>query len=223
MPIEKFPDPESANSDGLVAVGGDLSISSLKLAYSNGIFPWPFSETGPLPWFSPDPRGVLYFEDLKIPKSLKKFLAKNDYKVSFNQDFPAVIRGCAQSKNRKEGNGTWITKTMIESYIDFHFAGYAFSVEVYNSENTLVGGLYGTHIGRMVCGESMFFLEPNTSKLALLSLIDRLQGKGISWLDTQMVTPVVQSLGGKEISRKEFLQRLRGSIRAEPGFILFPK
>lgn len=220
MAITAFPDVDQADEDGLLAIGGDLEIPSLKLAYSNGIFPWPVSHTSPLAWFAPDPRGILEFRDFHIPRRLTRELKKTNYRVSFNEDFGAVILGCANSKTRKGQTDTWITNKIVQSYIDFHHAGNAYSVEVWDKDE-LVGGLYGVNIGRMVTGESMFFTKDNASKLALISIVEHLQSKGIEWLDTQMVTPIVESMGGKEISRDKFMGMLKASLIAPPNFKLF--
>lgn len=212
MAIIKFPPVESADENGLVAIGGDLEIPSLLLAYSSGIFPWPHSEYLRTLWFSPDPRGILEFRNLHLSKSLKKFLKKNTFDIRLNYDFPATIMACANSKNRGGNNQTWITDKMIEAYIDFHYAGHAFSVEAYNSKEELVGGLYGVKLKNFCAGESMFYLEENASKACVVWLMNYLNDIGITWLDTQMVTPVVESLGGIEISRNLFMQKLSASL-----------
>lgn len=211
MAILEFPPAHLADEHGLLAIGGDLEVSSLKLAYAQGIYPWPTSDAHPIPWFSPDPRGILEFSEMKLPLSLKKVMKKNPFEVRFNTDFEGVILACANAK-RKEGSGTWITKKMIEAYIDFHYAGHAFSVETYQNEK-LVGGIYGVTLGHFVSGESMFYLEPNASKVALVSLMHYLHERGVQWLDTQMVTPVVAALGGKEIARALFLKKLQISLK----------
>jgi len=224
MAILEFPPVNLADPQGLLAIGGDLEISSLKLAYSQGIYPWPASDAHPIPWFSPDPRGVLFFKDLKISLSLKKVLKKNIFKVQFNSDFERVILACANAK-RKDNGGTWLTKNMIEAYINFHYAGFAYSVETLDENDNLVGGVYGVNIGNFVSGESMFYLKPNASKVALVSLMNFLHQKGIEWLDTQMVTPVVASLGGIEISREKFLTMLNSSVKKSSGKLIsiFPQ
>lgn len=215
MAIVKFPPIEAANEAGLLAMGGDLEVESLLLAYKNGIFPWPYSDYHPIAWYSPDPRGILEYKNLHLSQSFKKFLKKCPYTVKFNTDFHQVIIECASSPHREAKNGemssTWITRKMIEAYINFHYAGYAFSVETYEGDE-LVGGLYGVRINKFVCGESMFYKKENASKLALYALMEKLHGEGIEWLDTQMVSPVVSQFGGKEISRKEFLEKLKLSL-----------
>lgn len=212
MAIVEFPPIESADEHGLVAIGGDLEIDSLLLAYSQGIFPWPISEEYPLAWFSPDPRGILAFDKLHLSKSLRKFLKKNPYEVRFNTNFEAVIMNCARVK-RNDQSSTWITQEIINSYIELHRQGYAYSIETYR-EDILVGGVYGVCINRFYSGESMFHTEDNASKVALVSLLYLLKQRDIGWIDTQMVTPVVETLGGLEIPRETFLQMLNVSLRS---------
>lgn len=207
-----FPPVESASDDGLVAVGGDLELDTLLEAYQKGIFPWPLS-TYPLnvdlpnTWFSPDPRGILEFKKLHVPRSFVKFLKKSPFTVTFNRAFPDVIVNCAKMP-RKDQPGTWITPDIINAYLNMFQAGYAYSVEVWNGKN-LVGGMYGVIIGDFVSGESMFTLEANAGKEALYTLVHQLQDKGISWLDTQMVTEVVKQFGGKYVPRPVFLKKLQ--------------
>lgn len=211
MAILEFPPIESADENGLVGIGGDLEPESLLLAYSNGIFPWPISKEYPLAWFSPNPRGILAYEDLHLSKSLKRFLNNHQYIVKFNTNFEAVIMNCAKVKRAHE-KSTWITDDIINAYIDFHRLGYAYSVEIYNKDK-LVGGLYGVKLNNYVCGESMFHLEDNTSKLAVVSLMNTLHQSKINWLDTQMITPVVEQLGGKYIDRSEFSAKLKKALK----------
>jgi len=209
--ILDFPPVEQADEHGLLALGGDLSLESLLLAYTRGIFPWPISEEYPLAWFSPDPRGILAFDKLHLSKSLRKFLKKNPYEIRFNTNFEAVIMNCAKVP-RAENQGTWITEDIINSYINLHKNGFAYSVETY-LDNVLVGGVYGVCINRFYSGESMFHTADNASKVALIALLYQLKQKDIGWLDTQMVTPVVESLGGIEIPRETYLKMLDISIK----------
>jgi leucyl/phenylalanyl-tRNA--protein transferase len=202
-----FPPVESATEDGLVAVGGDLEADTLEAAYRHGIFPWPVSVEFPLAWFSPDPRGIIDFRELHVSRSFEKFLKKHPFRVSYNTAFPEVIRACARMR-RKGQRDTWITPDIVKGYEKFFLEGHAYSVEVW-LEDQLVGGVYGVILGEFVSGESMFMKEDNASKLALYSLIRLLEKSGIKWLDTQMVTPVVEQFGGKYIPRDEFLVRLR--------------
>lgn len=211
MAIVEFPPVESADEHGLLALGGDLEVTSLLKAYSEGIFPWPISEEYPLAWFSPDPRGILFFDKLHLSKSFRKFLKKNPYEIRFNTQFEAVINHCAQVK-RNDHAGTWITPEIINAYIELFRQGYAYSVETFHNDQ-LVGGVYGVCINRFYSGESMFFLKENASKVALVSLLYSLNQRGIGWLDTQMVTPVVKSLGGQEIPRETYLKMLEISLK----------
>lgn len=212
MAILNFPPVDTSDEHGLLALGGDLEIESLLLAYSQGIFPWPISQEYPLAWFSPDPRGILAFDKMHLSKSLKKFLKKNPYEVRFNTNFEAVIMNCAEIK-RSDNQGTWITQDIINSYIELHKEGYAYSVETY-LENELVGGVYGVCINRFYSGESMFHTKDNASKVALIALLYKLKQQDIGWLDTQMVTPVVESLGGVEIPRETYIKMLNISLKS---------
>ncbi|MDD4975649.1 MAG: leucyl/phenylalanyl-tRNA--protein transferase [Bacteriovorax sp.] len=211
MAITAFPPVDESDEHGLVAVGGDLEIDSLLLAYSQGIFPWPISDEYPLAWFSPDPRGILAFEKLHLGKSFRKFLKNNPYEVKFNTNFEAVIMNCARVK-RPEQASTWINQEIIDAYIKMYQQGFAYSIETY-LEDRLVGGVYGVCINRFYSGESMFHLEDNASKVALVSLLYLLKQRDIGWIDTQMVTPVVGNLGGIEIPRETFLKMLDVSLR----------
>ena len=201
-----FPSVESADEDGLLAIGGDLEVDTLITAYQHGIFPWPVSLDLPLAWFSPNPRGILFAEKIHVSKSFSKFLKKNTFKVTFNQAFSEVIKLCAIS-SRKNQSSTWITSDIISGYEKLFKAELAYSVEVWNDDN-LIAGLYGVCMGNFVSGESMFTKEDNASKLALYSLMVRLKEKKVTWLDTQMVTSVVEGFGGMYISRPEFLQMI---------------
>ncbi|OQW49320.1 MAG: leucyl/phenylalanyl-tRNA--protein transferase [Proteobacteria bacterium SG_bin7] len=198
-----FPDPENADETGLVAVGGDLEVETLISAYTKGIFPWPHPGY-PLLWFSPKERGIIKFENLHISTSLKKFLKKTDYKITFNKAFAEVMEGCA-SVPRPGQNGTWVTREMKKAYLKFHQKGYAHSVECWD-EKDLVGGLYGVWVGGAFVGESMFFKKDNASKMCLVSLIEFLRSQGHQWMDVQMVTSVVERLGGEYVSQKKFLK-----------------
>ena len=211
MAIADFPPVDSADEHGLLALGGDLDVDSLLLAYSRGIFPWPISEEYPLAWFSPNPRGILAFEKLHLSKSLRKFLKNNPYEVRFNTNFEQVIMNCSMVA-RADNQGTWITQEIIEGYIRLHKEGYAYSVESYLG-GALVGGVYGVCINRFYSGESMFHKADNASKVALVALLYSLNQQDIGWLDTQMVTPVVESLGGMEIPRETYLKMLEVAIK----------
>ena len=190
----------------ILCFGGDLTIENLRRAYRQGIFPWHIDSL-PLPWFCPERRAILEFGELHIPRTLRKEKAKTDFTFTIDKAFRRVVEACAQVKRARE-SGTWITKEFIDAYERFHAAGDAHSVEVWNPSGALVGGLYGVDAGGVFCGESMFHLESNASKLALLFLIEHLQAHGASWLDTQVMTPHFQILGAKEIAREEFLDKL---------------
>lgn len=202
-----FPPLEDATEDGLVAIGGDLETDTLKEAYTQGIFPWPISVELPLAWFSPDPRGIIMLDELHLSRSFEKFLKRHPYRVTFNQAFSEVIQGCARIP-RKNQPGTWITPELIKGYQKLFQEGKAYSVEVWE-ENELKAGLYGVIMGEFCSGESMFTKVDDGSKLALYSLIERLKERGIRWLDTQMITSVVENFGGKYLPRVEFLQMLK--------------
>ena len=190
----------------IIGFGGDLSLENLRNAYDQGIFPWHI-EGLPLPWFCPEFRAILEFEDLHIPKSLKKVQRNNEFTFTIDEDFRSVIENCA-AVSRKHESGTWITDDFIESYTKLNHAGVAHSVEVWSSSNELVGGLYGVDASGVFCGESMFHLESNASKLALLFLIEHLKSRGATWLDTQVMTPHFEVFGAKEIAREDFLEKL---------------
>ena len=173
MPVKRFPDPRQATEDGIVALGGDLHPDSLTLAYSQGIFPWPVKGL-PLAWFCPEERAILDFNELHIPRSLVKARKNTTFRFTIDQAFEPVIRACAEVRREE---GTWITEEMIEAYIDYHREGHAHSVEAWEGSR-LVGGIYGVDAGGAFAGESMFYLEPNASKLALLHLVDHLRRAG---------------------------------------------
>jgi leucyl/phenylalanyl-tRNA--protein transferase len=208
MPIVEFPPVESADEQGLLAVGGDLHMDSLLLAYSKGIYPWPITPNYPMAWFSPDPRGVIPSNDFHVPRKLKKELKDSKFHIRYNQKFEKVITECAQIKRKKEF-GTWITDEIIVGYINFFRAGYAYSVEVYNEDDNLVGGLYGVKIGKFFSGESMYHRESNASKYALLTLMQNLKRNGVDFLDTQMVTTATKSLGAIEIPREIYVNKIQ--------------
>jgi leucyl/phenylalanyl-tRNA---protein transferase len=202
----KFPDPRSATSEGLVAVGGNLKVETLLAAYRVGIFPWPTAENKPILWFSPEERGVLEFEQIRIPRSLAKERSRSSLRFTIDQNFTGVISRCA-GMVRDGVVDTWITQAMVNAYIEFHKEGYAHSVEAWEGE-TLVGGLYGVAVDGAFAGESMFSSQSGASKLALLHLIDHLKERGLGWIDIQTLSPLMAMLGGRTISRDEFLERL---------------
>lgn len=209
MAVLKFPPIDTADENGLLALGGDLELTTLLLAYRSGVFPWPISDEFPLAWFSPDPRGVINFSDLKVNKRLKRSLKNSGLTLTFNKDFDAVIEACGEVPRNKQ-SGTWITSPIIYSYQRLFDDRRAYSVEAWDGES-LVGGIYGVCIDGIISGESMFHFKSNASKLCLVALLYLLNEADITWLDTQMVTPVVGSLGGKDIPRSDFLTRLKES------------
>jgi leucyl/phenylalanyl-tRNA--protein transferase len=209
MSLIHFPDPESAAVEGIVVIGGELSAANLWRAYRRGIFPWPI-EGWPLPWFCPEERAILEFKDLHVARSLRGLRKRAPLQLTIDKDFRAVIRACA-SVARTHEVGTWITPEMIRAYTELHEAGHAHSVEAWEDDR-LVGGIYGVDAGGAFAGESMFFLKPNASKLALLFLIEHLQTRGLDWLDIQVMTPHLLAFGAKEISRREYLKKLNASL-----------
>ena len=217
MPIHRFPDPRHANQHGIVAVGGDLHPDSLRLAYRQGIFPWP-TEGLPLLWFSPPERGILEFQDLHIPRSLARRRRRTTFRTTIDQAFVEVIRGCAQVP-RPGQDGTWITAQIIDAYTRLHELGLSHSVEVWD-DGRLVGGVYGVDVDGAFAAESMFHRETGASMLALWHLIERLATWGLDWLDVQLVTPHLARFGAKAIPRDDFLEKL-ARTRAL-GHTLFP-
>ena len=193
-----FPNPDLAEEDGLLAVGGDLSFERLILAYCNGIFPW-YSEGEPILWWCPKPRFIIKPSEINISKSMKRVFNKGEFKVTFDKDFNEVIKNCKELRENKEG--TWITNEIMEAYINLHKKGFATSVEVYKDQE-LVGGLYGVKIGKCFFGESMFSKKSNASKVALISICKKLEEEGYIFLDCQMHTNHLESMGGKFVSWK---------------------
>lgn len=198
-----FPDPRDATEEGIVAYGGDLTPSRLMLAYRSGIFPW-YSKGDPILWWSPDPRLILELDDFKLSRSLRKKLSRFDIRV--NTAFSEVIRECSVIARRGQ-KGSWLVKEMIEAYEELHALGYAHSIEAYQ-DGVLVGGLYGVSVGKVFCGESMFAKVSDASKAALAVWVDRLKDEGFDFIDCQVPTAHLKSLGAKEIPRNEFLERL---------------
>ena len=201
-----FPPVTLANRDGILAIGGDLSVERLLLAYQSGIFPW-FEQGDPIMWWSPNPRMVLFLDELIISKSMRNILNRNSFSVTFNQNFRDVISHCQKVK-RDGQNGTWITNDMIEAYCKLNELGIAKSVEVWQNEQ-LVGGLYGIDLGTIFCGESMFSLVSNASKVAFIALVEQLKEKNYKLLDCQVYNPHLESLGCREIKRNEFMRILK--------------
>lgn len=202
-----FPPLEQALTEpnGLIAIGGDLTATRLLDAYKQGIFPW-FSENEPIMWWSPNPRMVLFPNELKISTSLKKVLKKNPFEVRFNTAFREVMNACSRAK-RPQQSGTWISDALIDAYCKLHILNHAISSECWLDEK-LVGGCYGVIVGNMFYGESMFHTKTNASKIAFVHLVEHLKYQGVGMIDCQMKTPLLASFGGREIPREEFSQIL---------------
>jgi len=212
----QFPHPDKWDND-IVSVGGNLSPGILLSAYEQGIFPW-FNEGDPVIWQSPDPRCVIFPDKLHISSSMKKVFNSGIFKITYDQNFDGVIRGCAKIKRNKQ-DGTWITDDIINAYTELHRLGWAHSAEAWclvetdsegaGQEWELVGGCYGLLLGRAFCGESMFALKPNASKAAFLSLAQVMFDHGVAFIDCQVPTKHLISLGGEEIPRNAFLELLK--------------
>jgi leucyl/phenylalanyl-tRNA--protein transferase len=203
-----FPPVSHANRDGILAIGGDLSPERLQLAYKSGIFPW-FNEGEPVIWWSPNPRMVLLLDELIISKSMRNILNRNIFTVTFNQNFRDVISNCRQVK-RDGQTGTWITNEMIDAYCKLNELGMAKSVEVWQNDQ-LVGGLYGIDLGHIFCGESMFSLVSNASKVAFIALVNQLKKDNYHLLDCQVYNEHLESLGCREIEREAFMAILKSN------------
>jgi leucyl/phenylalanyl-tRNA--protein transferase len=204
-----FPFPEDSTSS-IIAVGGNLSPGILLSAYEQGIFPW-YNPEDPILWQSPDPRFVLFPENFHISASMKKIFKKNEFVIALDRNFPLVIRYCAQAE-RPGQNGTWITGDIIDAYTELHRLGWAHSAESY-AEGELVGGCYGIRLGRVFFGESMFTKRSNASKAAFITLARTLFADGLAFIDCQVHTAHLESLGGQELSRRRFLLLLRKTLR----------
>lgn len=204
-----FPDPHLGEEDGLVAVGGDLSVDRLLLAYSNGFFPW-FAyrhQQEPL-WYCPLQRFVIFPSEIHISHSMQQLMKKDELQVTINMDFEGVIRGCATAQNRNQDEGAWLGPEMIEAYTEMHRQGFAASVEVWKDQQ-LVGGLYGINLGTAFFGESMFSLVPSASKLALIFLARTFGELGGKLIDCQFETPHLKTMGGRFISYEEYIRIIR--------------
>ena len=217
--MPSFPDPRTFEypewvriggylyrSHDVVSFGAPLTVANVREAYLKGIFPW-YTEGIPLPWHCPESRAILEFADLRVPRSLEKARRNSALTFTIDKDFAYVIRACSRAYRPRQ-RGTWITAEFERVFTDLHKRGMAHSVEAWNAEGQLAGGLYGVDAGGVFCGESMFFNEPNASKLSLLFLIDHLSNRGATWLDSQVMTPHMEVLGAREISRNEFLDKL---------------
>ena len=206
-----FPPLHLATKDGLVSMGGDLSVERLLLAYTSGIFPW-YSEGEPILWWSPDPRLVLLPQDIQISKSMQKLLRKNKFNVTYDRCFKDVITMCRNIRTHKQG--TWITDEILEAYFQLHKLGFVHSVEIWFEEK-LVGGLYGVSIGKCFFGESMFSIMDNASKVAFITLAKKLLKKNFLFIDCQVYSKHLETLGAKNISRDEFLVLLKKGLSYE--------
>ncbi len=218
MPVELsrrelyFPNPDEADESGLLAIGGDLSVERLKLAYSTGVFPW-YEEGMPVLWWSPDPRMVLFPSKMIVSHSLKQTLRKNPFQITFDTCFERVIENCSKTP-RRDQDGTWITREMQQAYVKLHKNGWAHSVEAW-LDGQLVGGLYGVSLGKLFFGESMFHLVTNASKVALYCLAQKLLENEFLLIDAQVYTNHLESLGGELISRFDYLNILKKGIALE--------
>lgn len=202
-----FPDPREGEPDGLFAVGGDLSVDRLLLAYSNGIFPWYSFRDSDILWFCPMRRFVIFPDEIHVSHSMRTLMNKGLYRVSINRDFPSVIRNCGDL--RKEQEGAWLGDDMTKAYTALHEQGFAASVEVWDQDDKLVGGLYGVTLGRCFFGESMFSLVPSASKMALIFLADTMAENGGVMIDCQLEMPHLKSMGGRYISYDEYMELVR--------------
>ena len=202
-----FPDPRLASDEGILAVGGDLSVARILLAYRLGIFPW-FNPEDPILWWCPDPRCVMFPSDLRVAKSMRSYFNQQKFSVTFDRNFPEVIHNCREIRRKGQGGGTWISDDIEASYTELHHMGYAHSVEVWEDGN-LVGGLYGLAIGKCYFGESMFAHVSNASKFGFISLVWELEKRGFQLIDCQQQTRHLESLGAVLLPRARFLNILR--------------
>ncbi len=205
---ELFPDPQLVRGNGPAAFGGDLTPERLFAAYRLGYFPW-YSDGDPILWWHPDPRFVLFPDRLKVSKSMRPYFNQEKYTVRYDSRFREVMEAC-RSLSRPGQLGSWITDELVDGYVALHQLGLAHSVEVYDREEELVGGLYGLALGKIFFGESMFFRAPNASKFGFISLVRRLGAQGYRMVDCQQETGHLASLGGEAISRDVFLDHLAG-------------
>ncbi len=218
-----FPDPKEAEESGLIAIGGDLSVERLILAYTNGFFPWYSYKQDESPnWFCPQQRFVIFPDEIHISHSMKQVLKKGNFEVTFNKDFEGVMRSCGKVDNRWDDENAWLGEHIIEAYMRLYRLGFAYSVEVWqniaNDEGeivrTLVGGLYGVSFNNVFVGESMFSKVPNGSKIALIYLATALKGRENCFIDCQIETPHLKSMGGRYISYEEYMKILNKDLEA---------
>ena len=211
-PALRFPNPRRADAEGLVAVGGDLSVARLLLAYRSGIFPW---SVNPLTWWSPDPRGVLELDAFHLSRSLARTLRQGRFTISFDRAFRPVMEACAApAPGRRD---TWISPEFLEAYTELHRQGHAHSVECWLGPK-LVGGVYGVAVGGLFAGESMFHQVSDASKVALFHLTERLREQHFELFDLQMLTPITRQLGGSELVRDQYLARLATAVARPCGW-----
>jgi len=213
-PAQFFPPAETAGAEGLLAIGGRLSPDWLIYAYRHGIFPWPIDDDV-LAWWSPDPRGVLRFGDLCVSRRLARTIRSERFRVTANQDFPAVLHGCATAQDRWQA--TWLTQPMKFAYLRLFELGCAHSVEVWR-DGELAGGVYGVSMGGMFAAESMFYYDRDASKVALVALVRHLEQRGYRLIDIQLRTSHTARMGAIEITRREYLRRLRTAVRLPVTF-----
>jgi len=210
-PETQFPSPNSASEEGLVAVGGEITTKRVLSAYRQGIFPW-YSEDQPVLWWSPEPRAILYPDGIKISRSLKKTLRHSKFSITADTAFSEVIKACAGPRTQSPSGGTWITAEMMDTYNRLHQLGYGHSIEVWDEEK-LVGGLYGLSLGSAFFGESMFSHKTDASKLALVYLAKFSKSSGIDFIDCQLPTNHLTSMGAINVSRKEYLRILETALK----------
>jgi leucyl/phenylalanyl-tRNA--protein transferase len=208
-----FPDHRAANREGLLALGGDLSVARLLLAYRSGIFPW---TDDPLTWWSPDPRAIFELETFRPPRRLESKLRHHPFEITIDRDFGGVIAGCAEPAPGRES--TWISPRFVEAYTELHRQGYAHSVEIWE-KGELAGGIYGVAIEGFFAGESMFHRATDASKIALCFLMDYLRARGYELFDTQVLSPLTARLGAVEIRRRDYLARLGSALRKPVRFL----
>lgn len=207
-----FPNPRQAGPQGLVALGGDLSLSRLLAAYRRGVFPW---SVNPVTWWSPDPRGIIELDALHVSRSLSRVLRSGVFSVTTDRDFRDVMTACAEPAPGRDS--TWISREFIDAYCELHQAGHAHSLEVWMGDR-LVGGIYGVCQGGFFAGESMFHRVSNASKVALVRLVEHLRRRRFALFDVQLLTPVTQQMGAVEVSREEYLRRLARALRRKCSF-----
>jgi len=208
----RFPSPLRADSEGLVAIGGDLSVPRLLLAYRSGIFPW---TVDPITWWSPAPRAIFELDGFHVSHSLAREIRKGAFRITLDAAFQRVMKGCAAPARGRRS--TWISPEFIEAYTDLHQQGHAHSLECWQGRR-LVGGIYGVSIGAFFAGESMFHRVSNASKVALFHLVEHLRGRGFALFDIQMLTPITAQLGGVNIPREEYLKRLAEAVLQRVSF-----